>query len=627
MFSEKNLDNTNLPNKIDDIGFKKSLLNIVGIPSIFFIISMLFTHFQFEYKENIRKEISELIKLKLDVSEYLRYFVDMETGVRGYIITKNPKFLEPYLEAIKLKEIIKKRIYIKTSENYLLQLNFNHLVDASDNWTYKYPQLAIDKRKNNAYLSDEIRNEAKSAFDVIRNEFRKLNSDIDDLSNDLDKKMQFANFITYFLEFILIISFISFIYFLLKKQFNILTTNYKNIAIQNVKQLDKLAEASNLKDLFLANMSHEIRTPLGAILGFIDLALEDEHLKPDTRGHLSFVKRNGSHLLNLIDDLFDLSKVNSNVIEINSEKIDLLQVLLDVKNNFSAIIDNNKQNIKFVIIDDIPKIIHADVLRLKQILINLLSNSIKFTKVNGNINLKISFINENIIFDLFDEGIGIPEISKDLIFNTFHQVESGHSRTYSGSGLGLSISRKLANLMGGSLELISSQLGVGSLFRLILPQNLRSSELYFSQNDFETYDIFFKNQELETLKTNTSIKLLKDKRILLVEDSKENQILFKIYLDSEGALVDMVDSGADAFKFGLKMNYDIILMDIQMPGIDGYQALRLLRSSGYLGKIMALTAHAMKGEKEKCLAAGFDGYLSKPVNKIKFIKYIKDLIS
>ncbi len=619
----EHLESRNIDGKV----FQKSLINMVGIPSIFFVLTIVFTHFQFEYRENNRNHRSELIQLKLDVSEYLRRFVDMESGLRGYIITKNSKFLEPYFEAQVKTGVIKQTIYKFMVNNQGLQKKFQDLVRATDNWDIKYAQPVADFENNQFEITDRFRLNAKKAFDKIRREFLQLNNDIDLISVKLEERTRYANSVNYLLEIILIFAFVIFMYFLLRKQFRLLVDNYRDIVLKNQKQMAKLIEVSKSKDLFLANMSHEIRTPLGAILGFVDLALEDKSVTLETRGHLSFVKRNGAHLLSLIEDLFDLSKVTTNKIDIVPENTDILQTLLDVKDNFSSTANDNSLVIKFLIHRKIPRILFLDPLRLRQILLNLLSNAIKFTKMNGSVTVTVSCKSDQLMFDINDEGIGIPKDKQALIFNTFHQVENAHSRKYGGAGLGLSISRTFANLMGGNLELVESKLGVGSHFRLTLPIIAAETDNFFEQEGFDSEEIPREisnpgDEESDLIEP----KRLLDKKILLAEDSRENQILFQIYLQNEGADIEIVDSGADAVRKALNMNYDIILMDIQMPGIDGYEALKLLRDSGYLGKIMALTAHAMKGERERCLNAGFDDYLSKPVNKSKLIEKIVGLV-
>jgi signal transduction histidine kinase/CheY-like chemotaxis protein len=610
--------------KLDDSAFRKSIFKIVGIPSIFFITSLIFTHFQFEYRESLRTQKSKFIQLKLNASEYLRLYVDMESAARGYVITKDRDFLEPYNKALIKNLLLEKKIQKSIQSNYRLNSIFNELISKTHIWNSKYADVAIQKIQQNVPIDGNFREASRNTFDQIRIHFNDFNIEIDKLGKKLNKKIINSNKITYYLEIVLIISFIIFMYFLIKKQLALVITSYKEILNQNRKQFNKLLEISKSKDLFLANMSHEIRTPLGAILGFIDLALEDRTLGFDTRGHLNFVKRNGAHLMDLIEDLFDLSKVNTNKINIHIENTDLLEILLDIKNNFSSVTNDNKQNLNFTILGQVPRMISSDSLRLKQILINLLSNAIKFTKINGDINFRLTYQENKLVFDVIDNGIGIPHNMQDKIFNTFQQVENKHSRKYGGAGLGLSISKKLANLMNGNLILVESSLGKGSHFRLEIPFEGESASS-LNQEIFNSN--LLTNPEINStnLKDENKTLLLKDKKILLAEDSRENQILFKIYLESEGAKLDIVDSGADAVRSGLKMNYDIILMDIQMPGIDGYEALQLLRESGYLGHIMALTAHAMKGEREKCLKAGFDGYLSKPVNKTRLVQYIVDL--
>lgn len=446
-----------------------------------------------------------------------------------------------------------------------------------------------------------------------------MNPKLDSVFNLLFSGISKSNLVV---AMILFLIFLYLVFVLSRKNFRILSTIHKKIIKKNHAHIKKIEASSLAKDLFLANISHEIRTPLGAILGFVELALEDKNLSSETRNHLSFVNRNSHHLLNLVEDLFDLSKANNNKLDINSEKTDLLQLLCDVYDVFFIRTETDKIVLQFKVEDKMFRYIKTDSMRLKQILINLVGNAIKFSKPGDIVKLNLYSKNKKFIFDVKDQGVGIPEDKKDVIFNSFEQVESNYSRQYEGAGLGLSICKSLTHLMAGQLELIRSQEKEGSHFRVSFPLNVIGSTV-FAQNDFDG--------------TNPSIsdgvpnyeknwKSLNGKKILLAEDSIENQILFRIYLEAAGMHVEVVDTGTLAVKHAMIKTYDLVIMDIQMPELDGYQAIKILKESKYDKKVLALTAHATSGEKEKCFAFGFDGYLSKPVSKKMLLTTIMNLI-
>jgi CheY-like chemotaxis protein/two-component sensor histidine kinase len=324
--------------------------------------------------------------------------------------------------------------------------------------------------------------------------------------------------------------------------------------------------------------------------------------------------------LNLVEDLFGLSKVGSNKLEVCHEKTDLLQLIKDIKNIFSSSCENTKIKLNLIVTDEINRYVESDPVRLKQILTNLVGNAVKFSKTGDEIKFIVSKREDQIVFDVIDQGLGIPEEKQDSIFTAFEQVDINHTRQFGGAGLGLSISKNLASLLKGNIELVESKINIGSHFRASFTLNSFGS-MTFSQKNIEI------QETPKTLaKVEHKFKNLNGKKILLAEDSKENQILFKIFLESEGLIVDTAESGLDAVKFAFNKSHDLILMDIQMPGLDGYEATKILKDAGYDKKIIALTAHSIAGEKEKCLKLGFDGYISKPVSKINLLLTISKFI-
>ncbi len=374
---------------------------------------------------------------------------------------------------------------------------------------------------------------------------------------------------------------------------------------------DALEAASKAKTMFLANMSHEIRTPLNAILGFADLALEKKINDPEINEHLETIKRNGDHLLRLINDILDLSKVETGHMKVNNEIFNWREVVLEAIQMLSPKARDKSLKIKFECSDDIPLLLKTDSHRFRQILINLIGNAIKFTE-RGTITLLPSLLNSAIskqfCFDVTDSGIGISLDQQAHLFQPFQQANSSLTRTHGGTGLGLDLSRKLAQALEGNLTLHKSETASGSTFRLTLPAKFTSLPL---------------KQFVPAEKTDSQDQRQKKTRVLLVEDTHENQVLVRCYLKNTDFEVDCANDGAQGVQKALNENFDLILMDIQMPILNGYDAVQTLRSQGYKKPIIALTANAFDEDREDAMAKGFSDYVTKPLKKETLISALE----
>jgi CheY-like chemotaxis protein/anti-sigma regulatory factor (Ser/Thr protein kinase) len=256
----------------------------------------------------------------------------------------------------------------------------------------------------------------------------------------------------------------------------------------------------------------------------------------------------------------------------------------------------------------LPDVVNSDPTRIRQILTNVVGNAIKFTD-KGSVVLRVSFVDETLAFEAVDTGRGITKEQAEKLFQPFAQGDASTTRKYGGTGLGLVLTRRLSEALGGSFELVSSQPGVGSRFissiRVRVPERARLVRaLGFAS---------------ETIRNVGVQGMLSDLRVLLVEDSPDNQALFSIYLNRAGAKIDIASDGQRGVEMALSEGYDVVLMDVQMPIMDGITAVRTLRSSGYDTPIIALTAHAMKEEKIRCLEAGYTGFLSKPIQRAELV--------
>jgi PAS domain S-box-containing protein len=382
---------------------------------------------------------------------------------------------------------------------------------------------------------------------------------------------------------------------------------------KELKKAKDLAERNAMaKDVFLANMSHEIRTPMNAIIGFSELLAATE-LNSDQKEFVDAVQIAGENLLVIINDILDFSKIESNSFVLEKTPISLREILSQVKKLLTQKIIEKKIGFNFYVEDGIPESVLGDKVRLTQILINIIGNAIKFTD-HGKVEVFCSLLYKDetncvIEFRIKDTGIGIPADKQSVIFERFKQADNNTTRKYGGTGLGLSISKKLTELFGGTIQLVSQE-GIGAEFIIQLP--MQTSERSTKNNLY--------------LKKDTSIQ--KDISILLVEDNELNQRLATKILQKNGIRSTTAKNGQEAIKLLSSQSFDLILMDLQMPVMDGYTATLHIRDELKLQiPIIAMTAHSLVGEKTKCIASGMNDYLSKPYRAINLIEKISDLVN
>lgn len=378
---------------------------------------------------------------------------------------------------------------------------------------------------------------------------------------------------------------------------------------------EEAENANQAKMQFLANMSHEIRTPMNSILGFSELLSSEDHTPEETREYLARINSSGSQLMHLIDDILDLSKFETGQIPVHKTIFELRPLVDDVLSSFLPTLKAKNLELEINYETDVPEEICTDAHRLNQILINLLNNALKFSE-KGKVRLKISSelnVNDgmNLCIDISDTGIGISSENQKKLFTAFSQGDSSIGRKYGGSGLGLALSRRIAEALGGNLELKESTLGEGSHFTCKIPVGLVT-----------------KADDLETGKAESpdhgSQMNFDGKKILLVEDSPDNAFLISLYIKSLGFEIHTAIDGLQAVKMASNQNYVCILMDVQMPGLDGLEATRRIRRQGYRKPIIALTAHALPVEAAKSLEAGCNLHLTKPIDRNELINAINE---
>lgn len=375
------------------------------------------------------------------------------------------------------------------------------------------------------------------------------------------------------------------------------------------KAARKEAEAANLaKSRFLANMSHEIRTPLGAIIGFAELLNEQNVNANDRSDCLNRILRNGHLLADMINDILDLSKIESEHLEVEHIDFELIPLVEEVMSLLRLKAQEKNLRLTLATVGNLPDTVHSDPTRLRQILINLLGNAIKFTE-RGSIEVRIASINGQLRFSVTDSGIGIPLAQQGRIFEPFMQADSTTTRKFGGTGLGLAVSRGLAQALNGELKLVKSIEGEGSVFSLTIEAGGTGQQPLIGDAQVQARSI--------------DPKQLEGLSILVVDDNADNRSYISSFLSASGAVTATAVNGIQAIEMATQQDYDIVLMDIQMPELDGYSAIRLLRSQSYGKPVLALTAHAMAGDRENSLNAGFQDHLVKPVDRSLLIQTIQ----
>jgi signal transduction histidine kinase/DNA-binding NarL/FixJ family response regulator/HPt (histidine-containing phosphotransfer) domain-containing protein len=376
------------------------------------------------------------------------------------------------------------------------------------------------------------------------------------------------------------------------------------------------AESANrAKSQFLANMSHEIRTPMNSIIGFSDM-LADEDLPRGQKQHVTTIRNSGEHLLNLINDILDFSKIEAGQLDIEMIDCSLGKLLNSLEFMMRPLAREKSLEFKVIPGSDLPDQIHSDPFRLHQCLVNLVNNALKFTD-QGHVYLKTSLHEDNgkhsIRFDIEDTGIGIEEDRQQAIFESFSQADGSTSRKYGGTGLGLTVTKRLAELLGGELTLISEP-GKGSAFSLSVPTGM----------DIIGQPLLDRNEALAqgAYESPTPETILFSGNVLIAEDVEGNQTLMKMMLSKCGVDAVLTEDGNQAVQKASSQAFDLIFMDMHMPNMNGYEAVSVLRQQGDKTPIVALTANAMKGDEQACLEAGCNGYMAKPIDRRELLRVL-----
>ena len=396
---------------------------------------------------------------------------------------------------------------------------------------------------------------------------------------------------------------------------NIIRTQSNQLLEEKNKELiiakEKVEKASNARSEFLSTVSHELRTPLNAINGIAHLLLEEKP-KKSQMNYLTSLKFSGEYLTAFINDILEIQKIDSNKIEIENIDFNLKKLFQNIQNSLKELAIINNNNFELQLDSNIPDNLIGDPTKLSQIMMNLINNALKFTK-NGKVELITKLVTiENsittIYFEVKDSGIGIPEDKLDAVFNSFSQGSVDINRKYGGTGLGLTIVKKLTEILGGTIK-VESTVGKGSSFSLEL-QFKEGSKIVKKEKKPKIYDY----------------SMLTNKKILLVEDNKINQMVSKKMLKNKGILCEIIDNGEEAVEIARNNKFDMILMDIHLPGINGTVATQLIREFDKTTPIIALTAISLNENREMLLSYGMNDVITKPFNPEDFYEGIAKYI-
>lgn len=568
--------------------------------------TLALVYIQYNSSKNINELIrgNELLLGEMSVSNQLKDLekgvLTVESKVRGAVTTRDTSLTEGLTQQMA-------RI-----DSELLQLQKLSDNDSSVLFIDELDQLVHEKLLFNRAILDSLREHGKGSAETliatrrgheltiaITSTIEKIDSVrrkiLADTTAAIDRSGKRALRLSIILIVIVLISAAGLFWYII----NIIRRQIRLIDALNISE-KRVLESARIKENFLANMSHEIRTPMHAILGFTNL-LQRRPLDDTSKEYVQTIQKSGENLLTLINDILDLSKIEAGMMRIETAPFSIRGLVHSVSVMFRSRAAEKGIQLQADVAEDLPDTLEGDASRLTQILVNLIGNAIKFTQ-HGSVTIRVdaeshndSILHTRIV--VRDTGIGIAPDKQAAIFDRFHQAEDTVTRQYGGTGLGLSIVQELVALQNGLLEL-NSQPGQGSHFTVVIPYHVAREQPVNIRNE------------------DTSHIDLGQIKLLVAEDNEINQQLIRHLFHEWNISFDLVGNGLQAIEKLKQQSYDLVLMDIQMPEMDGYTAARHIREILQLNTpIIAMTAHALAGEREKCLSYGMNEYIAKPIRE------------
>lgn len=582
---------------------------IASIMVTFLTGLLLLLSIQWNSDRNIDSLISgnEQLMRELRITNYLRELerdiIWVESRIRGAIATDDTSHIEGV--ANKISEI---EHYLDTLENtntdprslvYINRLNFlaRQKLKARDMLMQEY--VRSGRMDDTSFIANPMARETSNEIStLVRKIYDARQVSIVKLVSDIEHSGRKAKNWGSLLLILILISGLCWLWFIVNR------IQYQNSLIVQLNESENRAlEAARIKENFMANMSHEIRTPLNAILGFSNF-LEREPLDARQKDFAVSIRKASENLLDIVNDILDVSRIEAGMVRIEAYPFSIRGLLQSVETLFSRKASEKGIHLLTQVADNVPDTLVGDATRLTQILVNLIGNALKFTE-KGQVRILVTVLNRennevNLNCKIIDNGPGIEQDKLKVIFERFNQGENSITRRFGGTGLGLSIVKDLIELQSGSID-VTSVVGEGSAFRFNIPYQV-------SETQIEAPTRWEGGQFIQN--SGHSI------RILIAEDNATNRSLMTYMLQQWGLDFDMADNGKMVIDALEKRNYSLVLMDMQMPVMDGYTATRIIRSDLQLQvPIIAMTAHAMAGEREKCLSMGMNEYISKPIRE------------
>ena len=600
---------------------------MTGKRIIFYILAafiagnLLVIFIQYNSAKNIRQLVGGNEKLlheltvKSQLQELEEDILSVENKIRGTVTTSDTSYIEGLeMQIARVESDLDKLQRISDDDSsieYIDQLDhlvrqkllFNNQIVDSFNVGGKATAEKIIATQRGKRLTDSILQVIQKIINIRQNLLSNITGSLDKSGKDAQR------FGTLLIVLVLVTGAALFWYII-----NIIRNQYQLIDQLHISER-KEREAAKVKENFLANMSHEIRTPMNAIIGYTRL-LERRPLDKESKEYVGIIQNSGENLLTIINDILDLSKIEAGMARIEKVPFYIEELIQSVRSLFSDKATEKNIALLTEIDEDVPRMLEGDATHLTQILVNLVGNAIKFTQ-GGNVRINVS--NKGVTDDVVqlgimvsDTGIGIPGDKLTAIFERFQQADEAVTRNYGGSGLGLAIVKDLVMLMQGHIEVESDE-GKGTSFHLELP--------------FKVLSEIPKGQTGVSVPGKFATGSFHHAHLLLVEDNEVNQSLLKQLFKQWQLRFDLAQNGEEAITLLRSRKYDLILMDIQMPVMDGYTATTEIRQVLNLDTpIIAMTAHALSGEREKCLGLGMNGYISKPVHEEDLFQLIQEFI-